>query len=228
MRVMKSPEFEKKFAKFALRVVNHPPLFLERTQNGELATLLGLMLSESIEHRIIVDVGANGIQGSNSYDLMRHFGWKGVLVEANPALLPRIHAAFDGLNYELIGTAVSDFTGVTKLYLGDADGTSTIQSWASARRDAVEVPVSRLPDILQAYGVPSSFGVLSIDAEGEDPKIVNDTIGAGWLPQWIILEAYKPERFSSVQDLKEISELVKEKYRLAGATAANVILRYAP
>jgi hypothetical protein len=63
--------------------------------------------------------------------------------------------------------------------------------------EAIEVPVERLPTLLEREGVPKRFGLLSINAEGEDLNILNDTIESGYRPQWIIFEGYMPEAISS-------------------------------
>ena len=36
------------------------------------------MIGRSVRYPIAVDVGAYGRQGYNTYDLLRHFGWRGV------------------------------------------------------------------------------------------------------------------------------------------------------
>jgi hypothetical protein len=60
------------------RPVVEPPerrhQFQDHSQNGEVRMLLREMISRSVAHMIVVDVGAYGRSGSNSYDLMRHFG----------------------------------------------------------------------------------------------------------------------------------------------------------
>jgi FkbM family methyltransferase len=202
-----------------LQTIKNPPLFLDNSQHGEVPKLIGLMISNAVEHKIIVDVGANGKRGSNSYDFLRHFSWRGLLIEANPALITRIHEEFAGLDFKLISCAVSNFCGRTNLYLGERDGTSTIQQNKSEGRNEVEVEVRRLPDILKQH-----FGILSVDAEGEDAKIVNDTIESGFCPDWIIMEALKPQRFTTINEMN-LSSTVKKCYTLAGATFANAILK---
>jgi FkbM family methyltransferase len=200
----------------------------ERSQNGEIAKLLSLVLASQVANPIVVDVGAHGADGSNSYDLMRHFGWRGILIEANPALIPRIEQEFAGLNYALVNAAVSNYTGKTTLFLGVSDAISSMHHQATAQwgeiAGSIEVPVKRLPDILQQHDVPNSIGLLSVDAEGEDPNIVNDTIDSGYRPQWIIFEALNPQAIRSFDELP-LAGSVKRHYAMAGATYSNMFLR---
>jgi hypothetical protein len=83
----------------------------DHSQNGEFLELLKLIVARGAPGKNIVDVGANGRERSNSYDLMLLFGWRGLLIEANPSLADKIRAEFNGVNYTLVTCAVSDFEG---------------------------------------------------------------------------------------------------------------------
>jgi hypothetical protein len=56
----------------------------DQTQFGEFELLLKRWLPRAVEHPIVVDVGARGRERSNSYDLLRTFGWRGLLVKPTP------------------------------------------------------------------------------------------------------------------------------------------------
>ena len=116
------------------------------------------MVAQSALTKVIVDVGAHGKDGSNSYDLLRLFGWRGLLIEANPSLAQKIETAFEGLDYSLVGCAVSDAEGVGNLSLGANLGVSSLSSemtrvWGPATC-SIQVPVRRLRDILDQYNIP--------------------------------------------------------------------------
>jgi len=226
--LLKSDEFADKIGVFCKKHLESPPFLLEKSQNQEIKKLFDLVLSDQIKHKIIVDVGANGAQGSNSYDLMRYFSWQGILIEANPRLSSRINEDFAGLNYTLVTTAVSNFAGHTNLFLGVSDGISSMHenntSYWGKVNETIEVAVRRLPDILEEHTIPRDFGLLSIDAEGEDIKILNDTIQSGYRPQWILFEAYLPQQLTSLDGLN-LAEVVKENYAFVGATHSNIFLK---
>lgn len=200
----------------------------DQTQFGEFEILLRLWINQFANHRIVVDVGARGKARSNSYDLMRSFGWRGYLFEANPRLIESIRGEFQGLDVEIIQCAVSDYTGEATFHLGINDDVSSLNAEAAAGwgplAGEVTVPVERLGNILRDYGVPQDFDLLSIDIEGEDVKVLNDVVVAfGYRPRWIIIEASYDFATKSLEDLPT-DDLVRQTYRIVGQTPANLIL----
>jgi FkbM family methyltransferase len=198
------------------------------SQFGEIQILIREMVNRTAAHRIVVDVGANGRARSNSYDLLYHFGWRGILIEANPRLLQSIRNEFQGLDYYLVNRAVSDYSGVASFYIGINNDVSSLnrdstQSWGEVS-EHFDVKVDRLADILEPFHIPRDFDLLSIDAEGEDLKILNDVMGSGFYPRWIILEAAQDGRIKSLGQL-DVREAVRSAYIVVGVTRANLILR---
>ncbi len=201
----------------------------DASQYGEFLELLRLWVSEIQVGGVVVDVGARGRARSNSYDLMKQFGWRGVLIEANPGLLEEIKRDFAGLDFSLINCAVSDFDGRATFTLGVNEDVSSLnpdmaKAWGESP-GVLEVQARRLEPILQEQQVPASFDLLSLDIEGEDIKVLNDLIGGGWYkPRWIIIEASHDFSVMSL-DQAPFSDLVKESYVLKAQTRANLILR---
>ena len=98
---------------------NDPPkLINDQTQFGEFELLLKRWLLRAVKRPIVVDVGARGRERSNSYDLMKSFGWHGLLIEANPNLIESIRLEFSGLDVEIVHCAISNYVGRAKLFLG--------------------------------------------------------------------------------------------------------------
>ncbi len=189
--------------------------------------LLRLMVNDSASHRLLVDVGANGVTGSNSYDLLRHFGWKGLLIEANPHKQAEIERDFAGLDFELVEAAVADYEGHASFYLGVNDQISSLlpgatNAWGDIQGQ-IQVKVERLPTILAASHIPLDFDLLSIDAEGLDVAILNDTVLSGYRPQWVILEGSQDFTITSLEQLGLTDEACAA-YGIAGQTTANFIL----
>ena len=108
------------------------PLVRSVSQYGEVGLLLKHWASSAVAAPFVVDVGARGWAHSNSWDLMTHFGWRGLLIEVNPALLPSIRAEFEGLDLSLLGLAISDYDGRSKLTIGIDDVSSLDPGAASA------------------------------------------------------------------------------------------------
>lgn len=214
---------------------NLPPLpeatFINsNAQYGEVALLLREWADSAVTSRVVVDVGARGRERSNSWDLMRHFGWRGLLVEANPLLLPCIRQEFEGLDYTLVGVAVSDYAGTAELTIGSNDDVSSLDpaaagSWG-ATRGTVRVEVCRLPDLLAEHGVNTRFGLLSLDIEGEDVKVLVDLITrSDYRPDYIIIEASQDFQVTSLDDL-DVPPLLRDTYEVFAQTRANLLLRH--
>ena len=221
--VLASPEFLTPARHSAPRFTN------DQTQFGELEILLRLWVNDFARQRLVVDVGARGRERSNSYDLMKTFGWRGVLFEANPNLVTSIREAFAGLDYELVPCAVSDYSGEATFHLGINDDVSSLDPGAAGGwgpiTGAITVEVQRLGIALQDRNVPLDFDLLSIDIEGEDIKVINDLIDSThYRPGWIVIEASYDFATSSLNDLP-FSPNVRKNYALVGQTVANLILK---
>ncbi len=202
----------------------------DHSQNGEFLELLKLIVARGAPGKDIVDVGANGRERSNSYDLLLLFGWRGLLIEANPLLADQIRAEFSGVNYSLVICAVSDFEGAGKLSLGVNTDISSLnpqhtQAWGPIS-GALEVPVRRLHDILDEHAIPKEFEILSLDIEGHDARVLNDLHkNSQYRPRWVILEG--SFNFTVTDPAKiGVEHSVLEDYELAGQTTANLILRH--
>jgi FkbM family methyltransferase len=203
--------------------------FHDRSQFGEIPLLLRGIVNEANPTRTIVDCGARGVSLSNSYDLLRHFGWRGLLIEANPHLADEINAGFAGLDFELVNCAVSDFEGTAELFLGvNPDISSLARDHAAAWgpvHGSFHVPVRRLRDVLAEHGIPAEFDVLNLDIEGHDCRALTDLIdNSHYRPRWIIIEASFGFATKSLTDLP-VSDAVARTYRIIAQTHANLILR---
>ena len=210
------------------RVLEHQRFTADHSQFGEFEILLRRLCIFGCQSRTVVDLGARGRARSNSYDLMNVFGWRGVLVEANPRLIPTIQAEFTGLDVSLVECAVSDHEGTAQFHIGVNDDVSSLSresagAWGDVQGE-IEVHVRRLEPILIEQKVPLDFGLLSIDLEGEDVKVLNDLIGGGrYAPQWVLIEASHDFTVNALEQLPVIPQIL-ELYRIVGQTRANLVL----
>jgi FkbM family methyltransferase len=194
--ILRSKEFSRTHTAFYNRYVDREVARFtnDMSQFGEIALLLKQMINQAAMHRILVDVGARGRERSNSYDFLRVFGWRGLLIEANPALIEGIRRDFAGLDAEILNCAVSNYTGQGLLHIGANDDVSSLNEqnavgWGDLR-GGIDVTVDRLSEILKAYDIPLDFDLLSLDIEGEDVKVFNELVQpAGYRPRWVIIEA---------------------------------------
>lgn len=210
------------------RVASEERLMWGYTQFGELGMLLNRMCLRASPNPVVVDVGARGRDRSNSFDLMRRFSWRGVLIEANPGLIPEIRREFEGLDITLVEGAVSDYEGEADFHIGINDDVSSLNfenahAWGDTTA-TIRVVVRRLASILEENNVPSDFGLLSIDLEGEDVRVLNDLIrNSEFRPRWIVIEASNNFLTRSLDQIG-VDPLVAAQYEIVGQTVANLIL----
>ena len=221
---LRAPEFLHQYA-----VSEKRGLLNDTTQYGELQLLLKKWIGKTARAQYVVDVGARGRERSNSYDLLRHFGFRGLLIEANPALIESIRREFGGLDVQIANCAVSNYNGRAKLTLGSNDDVSSLEAWSAESwgetRGLIDVLVRRLPDLLEDYGAPAEFDLLSIDIEGEDVKVLNDLEEDGrYRPEWVLIEASYDFATQNLADLPT-TPLVQSRYEISGQTKANLLLR---
>jgi FkbM family methyltransferase len=202
---------------------------LDSSQYGEIDLLVRRIIDTATAHRTVVDVGARGRDGSNSYDLVRFCGWRGLLIEANPALIGSIEEEFSGLDVRVVHCAVSDYEGSGMLYIGANDRVSSL-SEVNARhwgeiRGRIQVPIRRLAGVLAEYAISLNFDLLSLGIEGEDIKVLNDLISnTPYRPVWIIIKASFGFATNTLYDLP-FCGAVRNQYEIVDRTVANLILK---
>lgn len=201
----------------------------DHSQFGEYKIVLQQIANDRSSPRIVVDVGARGRDRSNSYDLLRDLGWRGLLVEANPSLYGQIEGEFAGTDFSLVRCAVGTETGTLPFHIGVNDDVSSLMpdhatAWGDVR-GTVEVEVRRLVDILTEHRIPRDFDLLSLDIEGMDAPVLNDLIqNSDFRPKLIVVEL---QHDGQTEDLTAsgLSHRVGSIYELVARTAANLVLR---
>lgn len=144
---------------------------------------------------MVVDVGALGKTNSNSWNLIHDDGWRGLLVEPRPAAAEKIRREFTG-DYALEQVAVSDFDGTATLHMFPIKGWASLDENRAVRsgkkdrwrRPAITVDVTTLPALLVKHDVPHRFGVLSVDVEGLELKVISPMLSTLWRPDFILVE----------------------------------------
>lgn len=144
---------------------------------------------------------ADGIAGSNTYALERHFGWTGIVAE--PARC--WHASLDGNRHCIVDhRCVTDRSGDTEIFRECRyPANSTIERYANADRFArsrrryirYPVPTVSLTDVLLEHGAPADFDYLSLDTEGSELMILTGFDFASFRPRIITVEhCHSPAR----------------------------------
>lgn len=131
-----------------------------------------------------LEIGAlDGVRFSNTYALEKHFGWTGLLIEANPRTFSKIsenrtslavNACLDGkrgtVKFHLdkkfaMGGIVDDDTDYSKRL---AKGKITEEH----KGKIVEMDALPLQDILVENAAPSEIDYMSIDIEGAETRVL--------------------------------------------------------
>jgi len=176
-------------------------LFHDTTWHGQFKALRPLLLGPSGVEPVVVDVGANdGLYSSNSYPFIKR-GWRAILVEPDPstfAKASRLHAG--NRQVTALNLACSDEPGTLPLILsGEGDGgshsaldpTGGHARAGSTETNSVMVKVELLETILDQQKVPLHFGLLSVDTEGHDHKVIRGLNLSRFRPRVIITEKYE-------------------------------------
>ncbi len=210
-------------------VFNNRNALIDHSQFGEVPQLIKIIVNSAAKYKSVVDVGARGKAGSNSYDLLTQFGWQGLLVEPNPALHAEISSDFAGTRFALAKCAVGPSEGKMPFYIGTNDDVSSLkkdaaEGWGEIKGE-IEVDVRRLHKVLTQYKVPIDFDVLNLDIEGLDIEVLNDLISASsYRPTYIIIEASYDFATKTLSDAG-CSEAVQKAYKIVAQTKANLILK---
>lgn len=198
------------------------------SQHGEVEAIFEHALNAFIKDKVVVDVGAAESAISNSIDFIRYFGFRGLLIEANPALVIKLQNQTRGLNLNVVEAAISDEEVETKLWFGVNDHISSLissatESWGEISGH-ISVVTRRLGPILEANAIPKKFGILSIDIEGMDLRVLRDLLSTTrYRPQLIILEYGVGAELVNKENT-ELAFLFKH-YILMGNLGPNLLMR---
>lgn len=164
-------------------------------QYGEDAVLLRFFREQS--SGFLVDVGAaDGRDNSNSYMLLLHPNWKGVLIEPEPVQMAELAQFYQGRSgITLVQQAVAREEKDVQLFC--CRQVSTLKTeWRDRciqvhKVDYKEVRVHARPlfSILDEAQVPKEFDFLSIDCEGMDREVLDTLWEGGYKPRLFCIEA---------------------------------------
>jgi len=154
---------------------------------------------ESLPRQSYVEIGGfHPIKDSNTYHFYKEREWAGSIFEPN-----HIHNDYFRTNRpkdKLYNLAVSDKAGEAQFFIfGDGDSSNTINAdFAGLKERAQRTPVERkriveVISLEDAFDLHSAvFGsdifLLSIDAEGEDAKIIDGYDFVTYRPTFIMVE----------------------------------------
>jgi FkbM family methyltransferase len=155
-------------------------LFLPRSsQITQLNQDIFALLVNQFKPGYYIEIGANdGFTLSNTVYLEEHFGWSGLLAEANPkyadSLARRRHAT-------IINKAIADEAGVAQfsdagLHGGLTKWLDTLHACHTDQANRISVPCITLKQMFDDACVPTVIDFLSVDVEGGEVPIVRQLV----------------------------------------------------
>ncbi|MGD0536532.1 MAG: FkbM family methyltransferase [Verrucomicrobiota bacterium] len=182
-------------------------LIHDTTWHGQFTTLQSLLLGQRAVERVVIDVGANdGFYSSNSYPFIKR-GWRAILIEPHPGAFAKarqLHA--NNPRVTLLNLACSDHPGemVLNLFAADEGGSQSVLSSDEPHPPAdrtvartITVQVATLETLLEQQGVSKEFGLLSVDTEGHDYRVIRGLNLSRFRPRVIITENYVNDELKS-------------------------------
>jgi FkbM family methyltransferase len=168
---------------------------IEHSQFGEGAFLIKYFDEIPPRYRLLVDVGAFGVELSNTYDLIACCGWGGLLIEPMPIEVfwdPLKEAMKERKDIKILNVAISDSRGVASGYIHEIPGHNSL-IFEQESHERKEIVTRTLPDVLKEERIPNDFDLLSVDTEGLDYLIIRNLLEeSDYRPRVIVVEREKP------------------------------------
>lgn len=149
----------------------------------------------------VVDVGAYGKRGSNSWNLIKDDGWYGVLIEPQPERAAACLKEFEGV-FKVVEAAVDTVAGTSTLYRFKSSGHASLlptgyalnarayRERVKTRRKPITVTTMPLGQLLEQLGVPERIGLLTVDTEGTDQRVIQSLFeDSPYRPDFLIAES---------------------------------------
>jgi len=185
------------------------------SQFGETTFLKAYFLKYPPKYKCLVDVGANGVALSNSYNFLFDYSWKGLLIEANRANFESLEKEYARHpNVILVNVAVADYEGEAKFYIHDIEGHHSLKQKSDR---FVMAKVLKLSTVLQNHFIQYDFDYLTIDIEGMDKAVLLDLLENS---------CYRPKIILHEKDVgKRLGVLENFGYEVIHETQGNLIYR---
>lgn len=157
--------------------------------------------------KVIVEIGAGLPEEFSNSNYFIANGWKGCLIEPNQMCFTRLQDYYkDNSNVKLYQVIIGDTEGVTRLDISH-------QHWALGKEanesssNTQIVGKNTLINILKVFG-QKQIGVMSLDIEGNENKVLQQLIDSKYRPQILLVESL------SEQATIDLETVISEEYKL--------------
>jgi FkbM family methyltransferase len=140
-----------------------------------------------------VDVGAfEPVERSQTF-AMEQRGWKGVLIEPQPAVAARLRSERSVPVYAVACSSRANAGKTMPLLVAGGMHASLkpdyyIAGFKDKKLDTVDVPIMAVDDILREIGAPAPIDFVSIDVEFHELEVLDGFDIAHWRPRLILIE----------------------------------------
>jgi FkbM family methyltransferase len=159
------------------------------------------------KHKVFVDVGAYGIDGSNTYHLLEE-GWSGILIEADPLRAQKIRYDCNGKDVKVLNFVIGDSNAEGTFYFrSNPQHNSLLADWHPKERvGESKITLRPLADVLSERNIPRDFDLLSIDTEGMDERIMRKFFESEYRPKLIITEVVSYTDLSIFKGYRQLTK----------------------
>lgn len=161
-------------------------------QFGEVKALLSVL---NFRDGHFVDVGAgNGLYCSNTGFFERHLGWKGLCIEPNHRIYPKLVA--NRPDSICLDVAIWDEETELDFHIAVNSGSSRCVDHPRGCGvvETVRVKTMTLNHVLMQCSFPTLFELLSIDVEGNEDKVLEGFSLMRYLPRFVVIEDWDKGR----------------------------------
>lgn len=174
--------------------------------------IFALVINRFCRHGYFVDIGAaDGVEGSNSYLLERHFDWCGILVEPCRESYPMLcRSRASTIDFRCVFSETGQSQDFYSL-----GGLSTVATyidsdrWGDLRRQGggqtYAVETVSLHDLLRQHSAPSVINYLSLDTEGTEYEILKNFPFGSYIFKTITVEHNYTQNRERIYNLLSVS-----------------------
>ena len=137
-----------------------------------------------------VDVGANDPEYMSQTWHLERLGWRGVLVEPQPALAQKLREQRQAQVFACACSSPSNAGKMLRLHVAGLHSSLNPDFFVAGMRkeDAIQVPVRTLDDVLEEAKAPTPLDFLSIDVENHEIEVLSGLTLTRWQPRLILIE----------------------------------------